>query len=100
MERRVGAPFDVQADACIGCGACAEGCPTGAIQIEYRGNQRILHTWNTTVELQACPECGRFFAPEPAAFLKEMLPELADVWGLCPECCRRRTARQWLAASS
>jgi bidirectional [NiFe] hydrogenase diaphorase subunit len=96
MERRVGTPFDVHTDACIGCGACAEICPTGAIEIEDRGNQRILHTWNTTVELHACPECGRFFAPEPTAFLQEMLPEAADVWGLCPACLRRRTARQWI----
>ena len=96
MERRVSTPFDLHADACIGCGACAEICPTGAIEIEDRGNQRILHTWNTTVELHACPACGRFFAPEPTAFLKEMLPEAADVWGLCPDCLRRRTARQWV----
>jgi bidirectional [NiFe] hydrogenase diaphorase subunit len=96
MERRVGTPFEVHTDACIGCGACAEICPTGAIEIEDRGNQRILHTWNTTVELHACPECGRFFAPEPTAFLQEMLPEAADVWGLCPACLRRRTARQWI----
>jgi NADH dehydrogenase/NADH:ubiquinone oxidoreductase subunit G len=96
VERRVGTPFDVHADACIGCGACAEICPTGAIEIEDRGNQRILRTWNTTVELHTCPECGCFFAPEPTAFLKEMLPEAADVWGLCPECLRKRTARQWI----
>lgn len=95
-ERRVGAPFDVQSDACIGCGACAEICPTGAIWIEDRGHERILHNWNTTVELRACPECGRFFAPEPTAFLKEMLPETAEVWGVCPECLRQRAARQWI----
>ncbi len=96
VERRVGTPFDVQSDACIGCGACAEICPTGAIQIEDRGNQRILHTWNTTIELHACPDCGRFFAPEPMVFLEEMLPEVADLWIVCPECHRRRTARQWI----
>ena len=100
MERKVSTPFDVQSDACIGCGACAEICPTGAIQIEDRGNKRFLHTWNTTVELHSCPECGRFFAPEPTAFLKEMLPEVADVWGLCPECRQRRASRQWLAVSN
>jgi bidirectional [NiFe] hydrogenase diaphorase subunit len=96
MERRVSTPFDVNADACIGCGACAEICPTGAIEIEDRGRERILHTWNTSVELHACPECGRFFAPQPTAFLREMLPEAADVWGLCPACLRRRAARQWM----
>jgi bidirectional [NiFe] hydrogenase diaphorase subunit len=95
-ERRVGTPFDVQSDACIGCGACAEICPTGAIWIEDRGHQRILHNWNTTVELRPCPECGRFFAPEPTVFLKEMLPETAELWGMCPECLRHRAARQWI----
>jgi bidirectional [NiFe] hydrogenase diaphorase subunit len=95
-ERRVGTPFDVQSDACIGCGACAEICPTGAIEIEDRGNKRILHTWNTVVELQPCPDCGRFFAPEPMALLKEVLPEVMDLWGVCPECLQRRTARQWV----
>jgi len=99
-ERRVGAPFDVQSDACIGCGACAEICPTGAIWIEDRAHERILHNWNTTVELRACPECGRFFAPEPTAFLKEMLPETAEVWGVCPECLRQRAARQWIEQAS
>jgi bidirectional [NiFe] hydrogenase diaphorase subunit len=99
MERRVGTPFDLQSDACIGCGACAEICPTGAVRIEDRGNKRFLHTWNTTVELHACPECGRFYAPEPMAFLKETLPDVADSWGLCPECRRHRTTRQWLAVS-
>lgn len=96
-ERRVGTPFEVQSDSCIGCGACAEICPTGAVKIEDRGNKRYLHTWNTTIELHACPECGNFFAPEPTAFLKEMLPEAAESWGLCPECRQRLTARQWLA---
>jgi bidirectional [NiFe] hydrogenase diaphorase subunit len=95
-ERRVGTPFDVQSDACIGCGACAEVCPTGAIWIEDRGHQRILHNWNTTVELRPCPECGRFFVPEPTVFLKEMLPETAELWGMCPECLRHRAARQWI----
>ena len=99
-ERRVSTPFDVHSNACIGCGACAEVCPTGAIKIEDRGNERILHTWNTAVELHACPECGRFFAPEPTAFLKEMLPEVADSWALCPVCRQRRTARQWIEQTS
>ncbi len=96
MERRVSTPFDVQSDACIGCGACAAVCPTGAIWIEDRGQQRILHNWHTTITLHPCPECGRFFAPEPTTLLQELLPETTGLWGLCPECLRRRTARQWV----
>jgi bidirectional [NiFe] hydrogenase diaphorase subunit len=95
-ERRVGTPFDRQSEACIGCGACAEICPTGAVQVEDRGNKRILHTWNTVVELHPCPECGRFFAPEPMAFLEDAMPEVADAWALCPDCRMVRTSRQWI----
>ena len=96
QERRVGTPFDVQSETCIGCGACAEICPTGAVKIEDRGNKRILHTWNTIVELHACPGCGRFFVPERMAFLKEVVPETAALWALCPDCRRLQTAHQWV----
>jgi bidirectional [NiFe] hydrogenase diaphorase subunit len=96
-ERRVATPFEVQSDDCIGCGACAEICPTGAVEMEDRGNRRLLRTWNTEVELQACPGCGAFFAPKPMAFLEEMIPEAAEFWTLCPACRRQRTSRQYLS---
>jgi len=96
-ERRVGPPFGVHAEACIGCGACAEVCPTGAIRMEDQGNQRILHAWRTHIALLRCPDCGRCFTPEPTRFLKEMFPEIETSWDLCPECRQRRTGRQWLS---
>lgn len=96
MDRRVGTPFEVHSEACIGCGACAEICPTGAVKMEDRGNQRFLHTWNTTIELQACSACGQYFAPKPLAFIQELLPETAESWSLCPPCRQKTTARQWL----
>lgn len=95
-ERRVGTPFDLHAEACTGCGACAEVCPTGAIRIEDRGSRRLLHTWNTVVELAACPACGRYFAPQTMAFLEPLAPEVGERWAVCPDCRRAATAQQWL----
>ena len=92
-EREVAPPFHIQAEACIGCGACAAVCPTGAVKIEDVGGQRRLVTWNTVVPLKPCPSCGQPFAPEPMAFLTALAEASEHLWGLCPA-CRRRAAAQ------
>jgi bidirectional [NiFe] hydrogenase diaphorase subunit len=99
-SREVGAPFRLQAEACIGCGACAAVCPTGAVKMEDVGNQRVLHTWNTTVTLGPCPSCGLPYAPEPMAFLRGQVEVSAHLWGLCPSCRRKAAAAQVLEAQS
>jgi NADH dehydrogenase/NADH:ubiquinone oxidoreductase subunit G len=90
-KRRVCAPFNVQAETCIGCGACAAVCPTGAVRIEDQDGKRILHSWNTVVPLKPCTSCGRPYAPEPLAFLRELAETGELAWGLCPA-CRRKAA--------
>jgi ferredoxin len=97
-DRKVDSPFHLQSDACIGCGACAAVCPTGAIFIEDRGSKRILHTWNTTVLLQACPRCGSRYALDPMLFLKEHVESSQHLYGLCPACRRKAAAEQVKAA--
>ena len=34
INRKVGPPFEIQSEVCIGCGACYSVCPTGAIKLE------------------------------------------------------------------
>lgn len=97
-DREVGAPFQVQADACIGCGACAAVCPTGAVKIESVDGQLRLVTWNTTLPLRPCPECGQPFTPEPMSFLQSLAGVGERPWGLCESCRRKQTARQMWAA--
>lgn len=91
-EREVGTPFHAPSDVCIGCGACAVVCPTGAVRIEDVDGQRLLRPWNTTVRLQPCPGCGRPFTPEPMTFLRDHVEGIEHVWGLCPACRRRQMA--------
>lgn len=99
-KRKVGTPFQIESESCIGCGACAEICPTGAVKMEDRGNKRILSTWNTIVELGICAECGRFFTPKRIMSLKEIVPESDNYWDLCPQCRHQLISRKWLSAQN
>jgi bidirectional [NiFe] hydrogenase diaphorase subunit len=94
-DREVGSPFHLQAEACIGCGACAAVCPTNAIKFEDVDGQRVLHTWNTSVRLKPCPECGQPYAPEPMEFRRGQVAVSAELWGSCPACRRKRAAVQF-----
>ncbi len=84
-QLKAAVPFEIQSDVCIGCGECAAVCPTDAIRIEDVNGQRVLRTWNTMVTLHTCPSCGEPFAPEPMAFLRELVEVSGELWGMCPE---------------
>jgi NADPH-dependent glutamate synthase beta subunit-like oxidoreductase/ferredoxin len=48
-------------ERCIACGACATHCPTGAMHMEDRGNERILSLCGTILNRQPlvfCELCG------------------------------------------
>ena len=89
VDREVGPPFLEAPEVCVGCGSCAEICPTGAIKIEDIGDRRKIHNWNAEFELAQCKTCKKYFAPKAQLeFLKQQsgLPE--EFFEACPDCMR------------
>lgn len=92
-ERRVGSPFNVANDACIGCMACVAVCPTGAIRVVDRDGQRWMETFFTQLDLAACEVCGKPSVPvRQLEYVRQRLPEHMPVRAVCPACRRRETA--------
>jgi NADH dehydrogenase/NADH:ubiquinone oxidoreductase subunit G len=64
VTRDVSAPFMEIAENCIGCGACAEVCPTNCISIEDINGKRKIKKWNVDLKMVKCKSCGKYFTTE------------------------------------
>ncbi len=97
----INTPFYEENEVCMGCGACAEVCPTGAIVLEDIEQVRIMKSWSETkVPLQQCAVCGTYFAPVPFtayAHGKLDIPLLKELKDLCPACRGKAAARKAVA---
>ncbi|KPJ79054.1 MAG: 2Fe-2S ferredoxin [Deltaproteobacteria bacterium SG8_13] len=66
MEKRDGQKFVVPIEGhCIGCGTCANICPTKVIVVEDRDNVRKITIRGEVIgrhPLERCEGCGRYFA--------------------------------------
>jgi ferredoxin len=81
----------------MGCGSCAEVCPTGAIECTEQDGLRSI--WGKDFELVCCESCGTLFATkeEIARSRAEAGAHQPGAESLC-ENCRRKKSGNVLAA--
>ncbi|MBF0528735.1 MAG: FAD-dependent oxidoreductase [Deltaproteobacteria bacterium] len=87
------------ADKCITCGACTNICPTGAIHMEDKINERVLTLCGTilnSLDLETCVECGAALGPgRYRDHIRQRIgriPLAVNGQALCHDCARRHGA--------
>jgi NADPH-dependent glutamate synthase beta subunit-like oxidoreductase len=90
----------VTEERCITCGACAANCPTGAMQIEDRGDERLLILCGTILNRQKlvfCSSCGKAMGPKKYLdFINKRVKSVGQMSAdalVCEDCARTKNAR-------
>lgn len=100
-KREIAAPFRRPSQVCVGCGVCANLCPVKTIEIEELAHQRVMKNWDTRLELQRCPSCGKYFTTErQILYLKGKVSLPEEVLNLCQSCRKRSLVKNLAGLSS
>jgi predicted molibdopterin-dependent oxidoreductase YjgC len=96
MEKRDGMNFVVPIEGrCIGCGTCANICPTDVITVDDQENVRTISIRNDVIgkhPLERCEGCGKLYAtPKFLAHIHRRTAAHADTKShhqYCPTCSK------------
>jgi len=85
---------------CIGCGTCANLCPTGVIQVTDHDSVRTVAIQERTVgqlPLERCEACGRMYATSDflnrVSHISPDHPDTKEHHSLCPACVKLMSTR-------
>ena len=84
--KKVSTPYDDPSKDCIGCGACAQVCPTNAITMTEINGIRTI--WNKEFTMVKCSLCNKEYTTEEA--LKFIEAHLGDEEEKICDPCRKK----------
>jgi predicted molibdopterin-dependent oxidoreductase YjgC len=100
VKTKTGSRVVPQAGRCIGCGTCANLCPTNIIKVRDLGNVRTVSIKEEIIgqlPLERCEGCGRMYAT--SNFLRHVEestlahPDTKEHHHLCPSCIKLMSNR-------
>lgn len=93
ISKKVSTPYDEPSLNCIGCGACAEVCPTSFIKIKECNGIRTI--WDKDFQLLSCEKCGsHFISREQLDYIKSKNVSISDNDLLCDKCKKSELAEK------
>lgn len=91
VRKEVLSPFKIAAALCLGCLACVNVCPTGAVEFKIEEKKLVKEDWGVKLNMIFCTDCGTPVGSERhMTKLKEQITVDNDVLNLCPTCRRKK----------
>jgi NADH dehydrogenase/NADH:ubiquinone oxidoreductase subunit G len=86
-SKKITTPYDESSTDCIGCGSCAEVCPTKNITVIDKNDSRII--WEREFRILRCRQCGASLGTaESVAYAKHNKRVALRMGDLCEDCRR------------